>query len=243
MTKITNAHVEKSYEVGKAFFEKRLTTIAEVKTVLTSLCMNENSAIGYAYTYTNLIQGKILKRSINAYATEYYLKNIYEEIGTEGLQNALLSLSQHIDYYEAKKRGSSLIKLNRIYLKYLNLLDNTKDVVVYPDEVDKTKIYTEGKVKQVLINNYERNTIARKKCIEHYGVTCQVCTFNFKDIYGELGKDFIHVHHVVDISTIGNEYSIDPIKDLIPVCPNCHAMLHKNKPAFSVKELKDRMAK
>jgi 5-methylcytosine-specific restriction protein A len=52
---------------------------------------------------------------------------------------------------------------------------------------------------------------------------------DFEKMYGEIGHGFIHVHHIIPISTIGEEYKIDPIKDLVPVCPNCHAMLHKGK--------------
>jgi len=42
----------------------------------------------------------------------------------------------------------------------------------------------------------------------------------------------------VDISSIGSEYELNPILDLIPVCPNCHSMLHKKKPAYKIDELK-----
>ena len=52
---------------------------------------------------------------------------------------------------------------------------------------------------------------------------------------------FIHIHHVIDISIIGKEYEINPKNDLVPVCPNCHAMLHKQKPALSVEELKSHL--
>jgi 5-methylcytosine-specific restriction protein A len=57
-------------------------------------------------------------------------------------------------------------------------------------------------------------------------------------MYGTLGEDFIHVHHKINISSIGNEYSVNPIDDLIPVCPNCHAMLHKKNPAYTIEELR-----
>lgn len=65
------------------------------------------------------------------------------------------------------------------------------------------------------------------KCIEKYGCKCSVCGFDFEKEYGELGKGFIHIHHIVPIARIGKEYKIDYEKDLIPVCPNCHAMLHR----------------
>ncbi|MEY9865380.1 putative HNH restriction endonuclease [Peribacillus sp. B2I2] len=111
------------------------------------------------------------------------------------------------------------------------------------EEVDNPEKYTEGGTKQVSVNVYERNPVARRKCIEHYGCSCEVCNFNFERTYGELGKDFIHVHHLKELHTIGEEYEVDPIADLRPVCPNCHAMLHKRKPAYSIEELKSLIRK
>jgi hypothetical protein len=74
------------------------------------------------------------------------------------------------------------------------LIDNKSEQTVYADEVDEDIEYVEGKTKKVLVNNYERNPIARKKCVEHFGVICQVCGFDFEKIYGKIGKDFIHIH-------------------------------------------------
>ncbi|MGN2271671.1 HNH endonuclease [Priestia megaterium] len=105
----------------------------------------------------------------------------------------------------------------------------------------KRKKYIEGARIESMVTRYERNLDARAACLDHYGYDCVICTMNFEKCYGELGKDFIHVHHEVEISTIGEEYEIDPIKDLKPVCPNCHAMLHKRRPAYSINELKELM--
>lgn len=236
MGKITNEMIEKSFEIGKRFYQNQISLKDGIK-ILTDIGMNENSAVDYVYNYSNLIQGKLFTRTTNIYGTEYYLKKIYEENGVDGLQNALLSLSQHIDYYE-EKSGSSVKKRKDVYERYLNLIEKEPPKTVYPDEVDIEIEYSEGKTKKVLVNSYERNPVARKKCIEHFGLNCQVCNFNFEEKFGDLGKDFIHVHHKIDISTIGNEYSVNPLTDLIPVCPNCHSMLHKRKPAYSISELK-----
>jgi 5-methylcytosine-specific restriction protein A len=85
----------------------------------------------------------------------------------------------------------------------------------------------EGAVTTVLVNRYERSATARRKCIEHHGAICAVCSLDFKLTYGQIGEGFIHVHHIVPISSIGETYVLDPIEDLVPVCPNCHAMLHR----------------
>jgi len=109
--------------------------------------------------------------------------------------------------------------------------------IIYPDDVKET--HYEGSVSKTTVNRYERDDKARAKCIEHYGLTCSVCGFNFEEVYGELGAGFIHIHHLTLLSSIGKEYKIDPIKDLRPVCPNCHSMLHKRRPKpYTISELK-----
>jgi 5-methylcytosine-specific restriction protein A len=109
---------------------------------------------------------------------------------------------------------------------------------LYPDQLDDEIPLNEGRVTKVLVNSYERNPEARRICIEHFGVKCSVCGMNFEETYGPIGKNFIHVHHIIPLSEISAEYVVDPIKDLIPVCPNCHAMLHQRKPPYSIKEMK-----
>lgn len=111
----------------------------------------------------------------------------------------------------------------------------------YPDEVPKS--LEEGKRTTITVNVYERNPIARKQCIEHYGVQCQICQLDFEDTYGEVGKDFIHVHHVIPLHEIQQDYIVDPQKDLIPVCPNCHSMLHRkeNGTHLSIEQLRERL--
>lgn len=103
----------------------------------------------------------------------------------------------------------------------------------------KRKKYIEGARIESMANRYERNASARKECLDFYGYDCVVCEMSFERIYGDIGKNFIHVHHEIEISSIGEEYEVDPIKDLKPVCPNCHAMLHKRRPAYSIDELKE----
>jgi len=103
-----------------------------------------------------------------------------------------------------------------------------------PDEVDDS--LTEGAKKTITVNAYERNSEARDRCIKLYGLDCAVCSFNFESFYGLRGKDFIHVHHLTPLSEIGESYRVNPEHDLRPVCPNCHAMLHR-KGNISIEEL------
>lgn len=90
--------------------------------------------------------------------------------------------------------------------------------------------FTEGNVVESHYDRHERNHSARIKCIEYYGCKCAICGFDFESRYGEVGKEFIEVHHIVPISSTDGEHDIDPISDLIPVCSNCHSILHRRKP-------------
>lgn len=100
--------------------------------------------------------------------------------------------------------------------------------------------FFEGVKHQVTVNSYERDHKARLQCIKIHGTACSVCGIDFEKMYGELGKGFIHVHHIVPIHSIGQGYKVNPATDLVPVCPNCHAMLHRgmNGEARSIEELK-----
>lgn len=109
-------------------------------------------------------------------------------------------------------------------------------IYVSPEE-ESGHTVTEGSVSRVEVNRYERSPVARRMCLEHHGYACSVCGMDFEVEYGDIGVGFIHVHHVVELSSIGAEYEVDPINDLRPVCPNCHAMLHTRRPAYSVEEL------
>lgn len=108
----------------------------------------------------------------------------------------------------------------------------------YPDEAGQGATYEEGAMKAVKVNRYERNRGARAACISHYGAICQGCKMDFGSRYGERGKDFMHVHHLLPLMVIKKAYKVDPINDLLPVCPNCHAMIHRREPMLSIDDLR-----
>lgn len=112
-----------------------------------------------------------------------------------------------------------------------------------PEElpVDTSQKFLEGIKRIVTVNSYERNPVARQRCVDHWGTTCSVCNFDFEKKYGQLGKGFVHVHHLTPISKIGDSYEVDPINDLRPVCPNCHTMLHRETPTLTIEVLKTKI--
>lgn len=106
------------------------------------------------------------------------------------------------------------------------------------DEAGADGWMIEGAATITQVVRYERDPKAREACLKRHGHDCAACGVNFGDVYGHLGEGFIHVHHLREISSIGREYVINPTEDLRPLCPNCHAMVHRRKPALSIEELK-----
>ncbi len=109
---------------------------------------------------------------------------------------------------------------------------------VSPDEVPAGTQLVEGGVSRITVNAYERNTKAREQCIAAHGANCCICGFNFGAVYGEIAEGYIHVHHLRPLSETGGEYVVNPIEDLRPVCPNCHAVLHLDGQCRRIEELK-----
>ncbi len=105
---------------------------------------------------------------------------------------------------------------------------------------DQKNLY-EGAKKQIYVNSYERDRNARNQCINEYGVQCCICEFDFEKTYGPVGRDFIHVHHLIPLSKIKETYQVKPLEDLRPVCPNCHAIIHKKNPPYSIDEVRAMM--
>jgi len=112
-----------------------------------------------------------------------------------------------------------------------------------PEEVAGGKRYIEGAVERIFVNRYERDPNARSACIRAHGAKCSVCDFEFGKVYGQIGDGFIHVHHLNPISKLKQAAQINPIKDLRPVCPNCHAMLHAQGSIRTIAFLKKQVQK
>lgn len=110
----------------------------------------------------------------------------------------------------------------------------------YAEELlfDSSTTFYEGAKKTIIVNSYERNIKARKRCIAYWGNKCSVCNFDFLETYGAIGAGFIHVHHLIPVWSIGATYQVDPVNDLRPICPNCHAMLHTSDPPLDIEQLK-----
>ena len=162
----------------------------------------------------------------------------------EEYTDEILSLQHlHEHGYEGTPRSVRECKDERLleFLLHPHQMVNEEVYEVDYSENDE-KLY-EGALITVKANKYERNQKARRECVARKGYQCLVCGKDFETTYGEIGKNFIHVHHLTPISSIGKEYKLNVDTDLAPVCPNCHYMLHRKNPPYSIEELKEILSK
>ncbi|MDX2006004.1 MAG: hypothetical protein SFU83_12060 [Meiothermus sp.] len=131
-----------------------------------------------------------------------------------------------------------------IVLVLLGIVEAPNKLVKERTILPKTRrSFREGDPRKVQITEYRRSKKARIACIEHYGWACCICGFDFLEVYGDVADGFIHVHHENQISEKNQEYEVDPVRDLKPVCPNCHAVLHMGDPVFTIEEVKTMLRK
>lgn len=104
-----------------------------------------------------------------------------------------------------------------------------------------TALFTELAVSNSvkIMKQYKRTKKERDECIKFHGTICAVCGFSFEQEFGEIGKDYIEVHHLKPVAQFASSpvRIVNPIADLRPVCANCHRMLHMRNPPLSVEEL------
>lgn len=95
------------------------------------------------------------------------------------------------------------------------------------------EVLEEGAIKDLHVAKHERNPALRKACIEHYRslndgrIACEACGMAFGEVYGEFGEGYVEVHHLSPISQTEDVHAVDPKTDLVPLCANCHAMIHR----------------
>lgn len=106
--------------------------------------------------------------------------------------------------------------------------------------IEGETIFREGRRILYTLSRSERNPKLRRACIERFGTRCTVCDFDFEECYGVIGKGFIHIHHLTPVANTAEMHDVS-VNEMVPVCANCHAMLHQRTPPFTPKELTEMM--
>jgi len=121
------------------------------------------------------------------------------------------------------------------------IIEDARNEILLPEEVAEDEGFVEGNVTRISVNRYERDSGARAQCIAIHGSMCAICGFDFSVTYGPDMNGVIHVHHLTPLHKIGEGYAVNPETDLIPVCPNCHAVIHSRREPMSLEAVRQLM--
>lgn len=213
-----------------------------------------NSSRDYEF---NQYTRKSISRVIKSYLFKGYShRKIDEEVllldssQTKGFQSMgilhyLGLIDKHKGIFKGLNSEEAEVILNSVkawqllnYFKYNNF-GKTRNESALKEEIETVVKAKEGRKIQIYTYKYERKTELRNEAIKIHGLTCKACGFNFEDYYGEVGKDFIEIHHIKPLHSYDEEIDIIPEYDLVPVCSNCHRMIHRKKDnILSIDQLK-----
>lgn len=125
------------------------------------------------------------------------------------------------------------------YIEFCRTIEVSNFNVNQPDLNEVYQLRTEGGRKVVISKVAERDLALRSDAIKIHGTTCFGCGFNFEKAYGSIGDGFIEIHHITPLSTYNKSKIVDASRDLMPLCSNCHRMVHRKKNyVLSLEELK-----
>lgn len=145
------------------------------------------------------------------------------------------------EWSERKKKNVAICfnKLGRDVYDTVLIGGNDFEKSTEPLSTSVSAFYSEGKKVAFYGTKYERNKKNRDMAIQYHGCKCKACGFDFEAVYGKLGKGFIEIHHTKPLYSLQEETVVDYRLDLVPVCSNCHRILHRNKEKMlTIEELK-----
>jgi len=189
--------------------------------------------------------GEIVEnKNSNSYYAE--IKNFTEFLNPVIFKQDNLYFEPNANLFYTNNKQGNYFRGNAVRLideiTYYNIISNViefNNPKLINTNKDLTTVETDGKRYLIYTTKYERKKSNRDAAIKIHGTTCHCCKFNFEKIYGEIGKNFIHIHHIKPLHSLEEEIEINPETDLIPVCPNCHSMIHRRKDRIlTIEELK-----
>lgn len=236
--KITNEQVHQAYLLGKSVAENSISLSDAADRLSESHSMNRGSAYGYIYTVQNLFCGKEYRRTINAYATDYYLKKILHDYGSSALNTALEAVRKHLEYYEGVGK-SSQPKIHAIVSEHLKVLGESTTLEAHYQEFEKqvelslSEAHEDRKLRlkaahkkpktiTVVTEVFRRNPDVVAETLFRAKGVCECCNKPAPFKRAKDGSPYLEVHHKLRLSKGGE----DTVENTIALCPNCHRELH-----------------
>lgn len=235
--------------IQRKFFLDELINISKGKYNFRSTGINAPTGTLILFQIDNAIIASAKLSKVIKYdePLEYIYKGCYI-FDTDSIKVFKPIVAEKLREIDANFKSFSQVKQKLDPTTYEEIMEliNLRSQTFITEEIsfDDTKKYIEGAKKQITVNAYERNAKAREACIKKHGSSCAICGFDFGENYGEEFAGKIHVHHIVPLNELDGEYEVNPETDMIPVCPNCHMILHsKVGNPYTIQQVKEFLEK
>ena len=130
--------------------------------------------------------------------------------------------------YEYEKFGLQRNETKRLVSRIAEFIGTINDALVSEKLKQDTKDYEAEENRKAVQRHLRRErdgylvTLAKHRD----NFVCQICGFDYRETYGDLGDDFAEAHHIVPLGK-NDKKRTTKVDDLITVCANCHRMLHR----------------
>lgn len=239
--KITNAQVQATYPLAKRVGAGELQLSFAVDELVTSHGMNRGSAQGYVYVVQRLIEGREYRRTINVYATDYFLESIHRDFGITGLALAVDAVRKHLEYYKGVGK-SPQPAIGDLLHKYLVVVETGWTLESYHhmftqqidrslrDAAEDRQLRLKGSQRKprhihVTAKVYLRNPDVVAEVLERANGLCEQCGKPAPFIRASDNSAYLEVHHQIQLAHDGE----DTVENSVALCPNCHRRFHYGK--------------
>jgi len=169
----------------------------------------------------------------NGFFNALTLDNEIKEIAVSKFLNWAKPFEKKADIFSKLKKDRESTNKIQLLIPFGDSRNNSEmDIItdIFPNRIEGKEKF----IKEYKYNSRHKNLVKDAKL--KWKTNCWVCGFNFIEKYGNLGKDFIEIHHLMPISNGERESTVDDVR---PVCSNCHRMIHRRKEMLTIQQLKN----
>ena len=171
-------------------------------------------------------------------------RGIAEVVGTKKSSTVFSITDKGKKLYEDQKDNLASLfsfQLEKTH-KILSGMAEGRRVTVLTDET----MISEGRIEMVKKYAKKRSKALRDAAVKYYTrnghIECCACSLEFSSHYGAIGKNYIEIHHLNPICEYDGEVRLDldeAIRELRPLCANCHRVVHLHNPILSIQAVQD----
>lgn len=238
---ITEEQVQAAYSFAKRVRVGEISVQAAATELEHVHGLNSSSARDFMNDFKCMMEGRLFQRTMNAYATDYFLSSIQRDFGVNTLRLAIEAVRKHLNYYE-ELRKIKLHKIRQVVDQYDSAISQEPSFADYQEEFELKIVkaladssekrrerlqISPKKPRKIVVRTelFVRNPDVVAEVLARAKGACERCGQQAPFLRAKDGEPYLEVHHKVQLANGGE----DAIDNACALCPNCHRELHHGK--------------